>query len=219
MHIAFKNLKSTNRTKVFNSITIHVHARPCYIVSPWLDTLIVNLLVWNNSGLFISPTRLFKLWKTTLKPTNQKQHISCFTFMIDTRIIMLLNIFGLFIVPRLSTFNSGGNSNLIETYHFELEIWSTQIPKLPIKKKKKKKVKFEPILAQIIEKLTNFHLGSNFENFTNFPRKTGLLICQSVRFWGQNFRERGVLTRHGIRGRGSHFTKIVRKLWNQPFLR
>ena len=27
-----KNLKSTNQTKVINRITIHVHARPCYIV-------------------------------------------------------------------------------------------------------------------------------------------------------------------------------------------
>ena len=99
--------------------------------------------------------------------------------MMDTRIIMLLNIFGLFITPRLSTFNSGGNSSLIETYHFELEIRSTQIPKLPIKKKKKKKknLRFEPILVQIIEKLTNFDFGSNFENFTNFPLKNSLFIC------------------------------------------
>ena len=103
---------------------------------------------------------------------------------------MHLNNFGLFITPGLSTFNSGGNSSLIlvGTCHFELEIQSTQIPKLPIKKKH---LKFEPILAPILENLTNFHFGSNFENFANFPSKNDIFICQSVRFWGQNFRERG----------------------------
>ena len=33
-HEYFKNLKSANQTKVINRITIHFHARPCYIVSP-----------------------------------------------------------------------------------------------------------------------------------------------------------------------------------------
>ena len=118
MNIAFKNLKSTNQTKVINSITIHVHARPCY--NPWLDPLIVNLLVWNNSGL---------------QPSNRpikNNAISCFTFMIDTRIIgpiLFLNIFGLFITPRLSNFNSGGNSGLNLVGHFEMGIRSIQIPK------------------------------------------------------------------------------------------
>ena len=50
--------------------------------------------------------------------------------MIDTRIKKLLNIFGLLLGFN---FQLWGNSSLIGTYHFELEIRSTQIPKLPIK--------------------------------------------------------------------------------------
>ena len=37
-------------------------------------------------------------------------------------------------------------------------------------------------MAQILEKLTNFYFGSDFENCTNFPRKNDLFICQSSRF-------------------------------------
>ena len=86
--------------------------------------------------------------------------------MVDTRTIILLNIFSLFITPRLSTFNSGGNSSLIlvgtcmdyRICHFELEIRSTQYQNYPLKKN----LKFEPILVQILENFTNFHFGSNF---------------------------------------------------------
>ena len=158
-----------------------------HVIYPWLDTLIVNLLVWNNSRL---------------QPSNRpikNNAISCFTFMIDTRIIgpiLFLNIFGLFITPRLSTFNSGGNSGLILVGHCEMETRS--IPKF----------------RKILENLTNFHFGSILENCANFPRKNDLFICQSSRFPFQGEYPPPGMDHNVVKNilrRGSHFTKIARK--------
>ena len=83
-----------------------------------------------------------------------------------------------------------------------MPLWSTQIPNLPIKtkrKKERKKKEKEKKKKKKKKVWANFHFGSNFENFTNFPRKKVLFICQSLRFWGQNFRERGYS--HGEEGR------------------
>ena len=98
--------KTSNRQIKLKSLTVSRFTFMFdHVIYPWLDTLIVNLLVWNNSRL-----------QPSNRPAIKNNAISCFTFMIDTRFIgpiLFLNIFGLFITPRLSTFNSGGNSGLI----------------------------------------------------------------------------------------------------------
>ena len=73
-------------------------------------------------------------------------------------------------------------------------------------------------MAQNHRKAYQFPFRLKFWKFYQISPKNGLFICQSVRFWGKKFPGAGVLTRHGIRGIGSHFTKkLWEKLWNQPF--
>ena len=142
-------------------------------------------------------------------------------------------VYSLLLGFKLSTLGvTRGNSSLIlvGTCHFDPHKYQNY----PLKKKKKKerkkerkkkrkrkrkrKKKFEPtfILAQILKILPTF------------PEKKVLFICQSVRFWGENFRENceishfkvekpsemgHILVKNIFRiSRGSYFTKIARKL-------
>ena len=88
--------KTSNRSIKLKSLTVSRFTFMLdHVIYPWLDTLIVNLLVWNNSRL---------------QPSNRpikNSAISCFTFMIDTRIhrtyIIYILVYLLLLGFQLST--------------------------------------------------------------------------------------------------------------------